>query len=62
MFSSPKGSFNALIYMHRYQPDTVSIVLNGYLREYIKKLSAHKSQLEQTSVSGSAVKARRPKP
>ena len=39
MFSSPKGSFNALIYMHRYQPDTVSIVLNGYLREYIKKLT-----------------------
>jgi type II restriction/modification system DNA methylase subunit YeeA len=23
LFSSPKGSFNALIYMHRYTPDTV---------------------------------------
>jgi len=61
MFSSPKGSFNALIYMHRHQPDTVSIVLNGYLREYIKKLSAHKSQLERTSVSGSASQSQKTK-
>lgn len=61
MFSSPKGSFNALIYMHRYQPDTVSIVLNGYLREYIKKLTAHKSQLERTSVSGSASQSQKTK-
>lgn len=61
MFSSSKGSFNALIYMHRYQPDTVSIVLNGYLREYIKKLTAHKSQLERTSVSGSASQSQKTK-
>jgi hypothetical protein len=61
LFSSPKGSFNALIYMHRYQPDTVSIVLNGYLREYIKKLTAHKSQLERTSVSGSASQSQKTK-
>ncbi len=27
LFSSPKGTFNALIYMHRYRPDTVSVVL-----------------------------------
>ena len=38
MFSSPKGNFNALIYMHRYNKDTVSIVLNSYLQEYINKL------------------------
>jgi len=37
LFSSPKGSFNALIYMHRYRPDTVSVVLK-YLREYRDKL------------------------
>ena len=61
MFSSPRGSFNALIYMHRYQPDTVSIVLNNYLREYIKKLTAHKSQLERTSVSGSASQSQKTK-
>ena len=46
LFSSPKGSFNALIYMHRYNADTVSIILNGYLREYIHKLRAKSSQLE----------------
>jgi hypothetical protein len=38
LFSSPKGSFNALIYLHRYTPDTVSIVLNEYLRELMTKL------------------------
>jgi type II restriction/modification system DNA methylase subunit YeeA len=34
LFSSPKGTFNALIYMHRYNKDTVSIILNNYLREF----------------------------
>lgn len=41
MFSSPKGSFNALIYMHRYMPSTVSTVLNEYLREFEAKLEAN---------------------
>ncbi|WP_419609584.1 hypothetical protein, partial [Thiolapillus sp.] len=40
--SSPKGSFNALIYMHRYRPDTVSVVLNDYLREFRAKLVSRK--------------------
>ena len=40
LFSSPKGSFNALIYMHRYNPSTVSTVLNEYLREFQAKLDA----------------------
>ena len=39
LFSSPKGSFNALIYLHRYTPDTVSIVLNEYLRELMTKIN-----------------------
>jgi len=42
MFSSPKGTFNALIYMHRYRPDTISTVLNEYLREFSQKLTAHR--------------------
>ena len=46
LFSSPKSSFNALIYMHRYRPDTVSIILNDYLREYREKISAHKTHLQ----------------
>jgi type II restriction/modification system DNA methylase subunit YeeA len=46
LFSSPKGSFNALIYMHRYRPDTVSIILNDYLREYREKITSQKSHLQ----------------
>ena len=45
-FSSSKGSFNALIYMHRYRPDTVSIILNGYLRQYREKVTAQKAHLQ----------------
>lgn len=52
LFSSPKGSFNALIYMHRYRPDTVSVVLNDYLREFRTKLTAQKQHLEAISISG----------
>src|SRR5690606_21004695 len=54
LFSSPKGSFNALIYMHRYRPDTVSVVLNDYLREFRAKLNAHLQRLEATSISGNS--------
>lgn len=51
LFSSPKGSFNALIYMHRYRTDTVSVVLNDYLREFRAKLDAHLQHLQATSIS-----------
>jgi type II restriction/modification system DNA methylase subunit YeeA len=51
LFTSPKGSFNALIYLHRYRPDTVSVVLNKYLREFRSKLTAHKAHLESISIS-----------
>lgn len=61
LFSSPKGSFNALIYMHRYRPDTVSVVLNDYLREFRTKLTAHKSHLEAVSISASAGSAEKTK-
>jgi type II restriction/modification system DNA methylase subunit YeeA len=54
LFSSPKGTFNALIYMHRYTPSTVSVVLNEYLREFRTKLEARKDNCEQTSISASA--------
>ena len=59
LFSSPSGSFNALIYMHRYRPDTVSVVLNDYLREYRNKLSARISYLEVQSTSAAESKADR---
>jgi type II restriction/modification system DNA methylase subunit YeeA len=61
LFSSPKGSFNALIYMHRYRPDTVSVVLNDYLREFRTKLTAHKNHLEAVSISASATQSEKTK-
>ena len=53
LFSSPRGSFNVLIYMHRYNRDTGSVVLK-YLRDFHSKLEARKSYLEQISISASA--------
>jgi type II restriction/modification system DNA methylase subunit YeeA len=61
LFSSPKGSFNALIYMHRYRPDTVSVVLNDYLREFRTKLTSHKNHLEAVSISGSSSQSEKTK-
>lgn len=54
LFSSPQGSFNALIYMHRFRPDTVSVVLNDYLREFRTKLTSRKNHLDAVSISPSA--------
>jgi hypothetical protein len=54
MFSSPKGSFNVLIYMHRYTPDTLNQILNGYLKEYREKLNTHIEHLDHIIVSGSS--------
>jgi type II restriction/modification system DNA methylase subunit YeeA len=51
LFSSPRSSFKALIYMHRYSPNTVSIILNVYLREYVFKLKGKTEQLEQQKIS-----------
>lgn len=52
MFSSPKGSFNALIYMHRYTQSTVSTVLNEYLREYRVKLESSLQHHERLAAGG----------
>ncbi|WP_354586743.1 BREX-1 system adenine-specific DNA-methyltransferase PglX [Janibacter sp. UYMM211] len=56
LFSSPRGSFNALIYMHRYTQSTVSTVLNEYLREFQAKL---KASLEHAERSNNAKEADR---
>jgi hypothetical protein len=50
LFSSPKGSFNALIYMHRYRPDTVSVVLR-YLRDFRKKVADEKDRQASASIN-----------
>jgi type II restriction/modification system DNA methylase subunit YeeA len=50
LFSSPKGTFNALIYLHRYRPDTASVVLR-YLRDFRAKLAARLSTLERVLIN-----------
>ena len=57
MFKSPKGHFKALIYMHRYQPYTVSRARNEYLLEFRQKLDAEKQNLEAHVASGTLSKA-----
>ncbi|MDH6236281.1 hypothetical protein H4V99_001026 [Cryobacterium sp. CG_9.6] len=54
LFSSPMGSFNALIYMHRYTPSTVSTVLNEYLREFKAKLEASRQHQERLALGTGA--------
>lgn len=54
MFSSPKGSFNVLIYMHRYTPDTLNKILNEYLIQYREKLNTRIEHLDHIIVTGSS--------
>ena len=61
LFSSPRGSFNALIYMHRYRPDTVSVVLNDYLREFRTKLTSRLDNLKRVETSGDTSKTEKTK-
>ena len=64
MFSSPKGNFNVLIYMHRYNQDTLSQILNGYLVEYREKLNTHMEHLDhqiETGTSSEQTKASKEK-
>ena len=56
LFSSPKGSFNVLVYMHRYRPDTVSVVLNDYLREFKAKLSSRLEYLQRVEAGNDSAK------
>ncbi|MFG3121637.1 BREX-1 system adenine-specific DNA-methyltransferase PglX [Streptomyces sp. NPDC048201] len=56
MFSSPKGTFNALVYLHRYTPSTASTVL-GYLREYRNKLASALENAERTAQSATGREA-----
>ena len=43
-----KASFQALIYLHRYTPDTLNTVLGDYLREFQAKLRSEIGHLEQS--------------
>ena len=54
MISSPEGSFQALIYLHRYTRDTVNLLLNDYVREFIGKLEEKHRQLTAVTLNESA--------
>jgi hypothetical protein len=45
MVQSPKKGFACLIYLHRYNKDTLNQVLNNYFRPYLQKLEARLAQL-----------------
>ncbi len=59
LFQSPGGGFSALIYMHRYTPETVGIVQASYLRDFIAKLEAEKRAARNIEISGEATAAQK---
>lgn len=58
---SPKGMFRALIYLHRYTPDTVGQVLTKYAAPFVDRLKAESEAVgrERDAVTGDDRKADR---
>ena len=58
---SPKGTFRALIYLHRYTPDTVGQVLTKYAAPFVDRLKAESEAIgrERDAVMGDDRKADR---
>lgn len=56
---SPKGTFRALIYLHRYTPDTVGQVLTKYAAPFVDRLKAESETVgrERDAVMGDDRKA-----
>ncbi|TVP50459.1 MAG: class I SAM-dependent DNA methyltransferase [Gemmatimonadales bacterium] len=61
LVSSPKGAFQALIYMHRYNPDTLNTVLTRYVRPFRDRLEADVRVAEGELITASASAAQRNK-
>ena len=61
LISSPKGAFQALIYMHRYKPDTLNTVLTRYVRPLRDRLDAAVRAAEGEMITASASAAQRNK-
>lgn len=59
LFASSKGSFQALVYMHRMTRDTVSVVLTEYVRPFRTGLASRAAELEATGNARDASKANR---
>lgn len=58
---SPKGTFRALIYLHRYTPDTVGQVLTKYAAPFVDRLKAESEAVgrERDAVMGNDRKSDR---
>jgi hypothetical protein len=56
LVQSPKRGFSALMYLHRYTRDTLNIILNRYLREFLAKLRSRLAQLTQ-ALAGDSLSA-----
>ena len=58
---SPKGTFRALIYLHRYTPDTVGQVLTKYAAPFVDRLKAESEAIgrERDAVMGDDKKSDR---
>lgn len=58
---SPKGTFRALIYLHRYTPDTVGQILTKYAAPFVDRLKAESEAVgrERDAVMGDDRKANR---
>ena len=52
-----KASFQALIYLHRYTPDTLNTVLGDYLREFQAKLRSEIGHLERSKTAADQKRA-----
>jgi hypothetical protein len=61
MVSSPDGSFQALIYLHRYTRDTVNTLLNEYVRQFLHKLEGRQQELTSVTLNESSRPAERTK-
>lgn len=58
LFRSPKGAFSALIYAHRYTPDTAGIV-SDYLRQFVVKVEKEIEITEHASDSAQGAERNR---
>lgn len=58
---SPKGTFRALIYLHRYTPDTIGQVLTKYAAPFVDRLKAESEAIgrDRDAVKGNDRKADR---
>jgi uncharacterized protein (UPF0297 family) len=61
LITSPKGTLQALIYLHRYNRDTVNRFLNDYLRPYQQKLEAKRVSAEHVLTGGGSSQSEKTK-